>query len=904
MTEWSPFCKRGIGTRRYKCLRVEARSEGDNMTKRNLLLQTCAATAIVLGGLATPAFAQSEPGATEEAVGEILVTARKRVENLEDVPIAISVLGAGAIERKNIDGPGDVANQTPGLTFDVGLVPSDTRISIRGLQATRGRPNVAILVDGIDTSSENFGVAGGGIIANLRIVDVERIEVVKGPQTVLYGRSAFAGAINYVSKRPGDAFEGSLSGMGGRFGTYEIKGAVGGPIGGGWGARINAGYHHTDGDYTNPVTGGRLNAAETYGGALGLEYKGEGFKAYARVQYSKEKYSERATVLLRAVDPTSGAVRTQDGGVLLRSLRCPPPAGSISSPATCTVPASNPSLYSITGDISQSATYRAGEAGIDISGDPNNGGRAYTGTEVETWRATLELTKDFGDSWELTSLTGYTDNSGWFNEDFDHTNYRLQANTPIPVYSAGGNFSTLNVFRTQFGWPLPFLPAYGLQAEFDTRTSTKQFNQELRLAYKSDRLNVLLDALYWNERSVYRDSSLFWLRDGANQTLAQFISASQGATPTFGPMGPTFFHLLSPPVTSPNPQRITRNTDSFSFAASFEYKLSDQFTASLEGRVIHDRIKYTGFNFDPTPVNTYGVRNAQNQPTVLTQNTVSFTKFNPRVSLSWNNGNGVLLFANWAQGTKPGGVDTTDQNGNVTDGVFKPEKVDAFEVGGKFVTDNGRLVFNASFFYSIYKDQQIGVIDNSGPVAQSRTDNIGKSRSYGIEAEINWSPVDQLFLRAAYTYTNSKYTDYIPPRCSNVDAADTQSGNCNFNGHMLPFTPEHQLNLSARFEQPVGDNGKLWFEADGRILSRRFMSASNLFWLPAYEQVDLRAGYDFGQFSLEAFVENVFNNKAPRSGTSTVDYGYFDLNSFNLPRGVLASLSPRPTWGIKAGVKF
>ena len=865
------------------------------MSKRNLLLGGCGLASIVLGLSAVPAMAQSAGAAGDEAegnYGEIIVSARKRDENLQDVPIAINVLSAAAIERKGIDGPGDVANQTPGLTFDVGLVPSDTRISIRGLQATRGRPNVAILIDGIDSSSENFGVAGGGIIANLRLVDVERIEVVKGPQTVLYGRSAFAGAINYISKRPGDTLEGSLSGMGGSFGTYEIKGAVGGPIGEGLGARINFGYYNTDGDYTNPVTGGKLNAGEVYGGALGLQYKGDGFKAYARVQYSKEKYSERAAVLLRSVDPITGGVRTQDGGALLQSLR--PPASPFAPPA--------PRLYSLTGDVSLSDTYRRGV--VDISGDPNNGGKPYPGTEVETLRASLELEKEFSDNWTVTSLTGYTDNKARFNEDFDHSNYRLEANTPNPAYAAGGQFSTLNVFRNQFGWFLPFLPSYGLQAEFDTRTDIKQFNQELRLAYNSDRLNVLIDGLYWHEKSVYRDSSLFWLRDGGNTTLAQFISASQGSAPIPGPFGPSFFHLLSPPVTSPNPQRITRTTDSFSLAASFDYKLSDQFTASLEGRVIHDKIHYTGFNFDPTPVNTYGVRNATNQPNVLTENTVSFTKFNPRVSLSWNSGNGMLIFANWARGTKPGGVDTTDQNGNVRDGVFKPEQVDSFELGGKVVSDNGRLTFNTSFFYSIYKDQQIGVIDSSGPVAISRTDNIGKSRSYGIEAELNWSPVDYLFLRAAYTYTNSKYTDYLPPRCSNVDSADTQTPNCSFNGRRLPFTPEHQLNLSARFEQKVGDNDKAYFEADGRILSRRYMSQSNLFWLPKYEQVDLRAGYEFGQFSIEAFIENVLNNRAPRTGTSTVDYGYFDLNSFNLPRAALVALSPQRSWGIKAGVKF
>ena len=278
-----------------------------------------------LAGVATcsiPAFAQGQPSKPEAAdvnQNTIIVTARKREEDLADVPLAISVLNADAIDRKGVASVTDVANLTPGLTFDVGLVPSDTRISIRGLQATRGRPNVAILVDGIDTSSENFGVAGGGALANLRLVDVERIEVVKGPQTVLYGRSAFAGAINYISKRPGDKFEGSVSASGGSFGTSEFKGAVGGPIGGGFAARANFAYYNTNGDYKNPNTSGELNAGEVYGGALALQYKNDAnFTALARVQYGKEKYSERAAVLLRSVDPTTGATRTQHRDRLAR----------------------------------------------------------------------------------------------------------------------------------------------------------------------------------------------------------------------------------------------------------------------------------------------------------------------------------------------------------------------------------------------------------------------------------------------------------------------------------------------------------------------------------------------------------------------------------------------------------
>ncbi len=854
------------------------------MTFRSTLLTAAGLASLVVSGAPALAESAAPPAGSEDAIGEILVTARKRTERLEDVPISINVLNAEAVERKRIDGLSDVAANTPGLTFDVGLVPSDTRIAIRGLQATRGRPNVAVLVDGVDTSSENFGVAGGGIMANLRLVDIERIEVVKGPQTVLYGRSAFAGAVNYITKRPGDELEISGSALGGNFGTYELKGAVGGPIAGGLSARINAGYYNTDGDYTNPVTGGKLNAAETWGGAAALQYESGGFKAYARVQYSKEEYSERASVFLSSVDPITGAPVSEDGGVLLQSHRT----------------ATSPMIYSLQGDVSKSATYR--NQVIDISGDPNNGGAPYKGTEVETWRGTLELNLDLGGGWDVTSLSGFTKNTGSFNEDFDRTNYRLQANTGNAAYAAGGPYSTLNIFRNYYYWPLPYLPSYGFSSEFDTSTKVKQFSQEVRFAYTGDRLNLLIDGLYWWEKSDYRDSSQFWLREGGSAMLAQFIAVSQ--VPAGGRQLIPYFHLMAPLETPLYPQHITRQTDSASIAASAEYKFTDNLSASLEGRVIHDEVEYTGYNFDVTPVNTYAIRSAANNPAEFTGNTVRFTKFNPRASIAWNNQKGVLLFANWARGTKPGGIDTTDQNGNVTDGEFKPEQVDSFEIGSKFLSSDGRFVLNASLFYSIYKDQQIGVIDSSGPVAMSRTDNIGESQSKGVEVEGLWSPVDQLFLRAAYAYTHARYTDYIPPRCSNVDSAETQTSNCDFEGKSLPFTPEHQINASARWEQPIGDDSLLTFEVSTRYLTKRYMSASNQFWLPAYAQTDINAGYRFGNISIEAYCDNLFDDGSPRSGSSTVDYGYFDLNSFNLPRAAIVALAPKRTVGIRAGFKF
>ena len=156
-------------------------------------LGLCVASSIFFVGL--PAQAQNSVAAPTVALEEIVVTARKREENLQDVPLAVSAISAEQIERAGIRSVEDVVARDPSMSFDLGIAPYDTRIVIRGLSPTRGRPNVATLVDGIDVSSEAIGVAGGSLLINPRLVDVQRIEVVKGPQSALYGRSAFAGEI-------------------------------------------------------------------------------------------------------------------------------------------------------------------------------------------------------------------------------------------------------------------------------------------------------------------------------------------------------------------------------------------------------------------------------------------------------------------------------------------------------------------------------------------------------------------------------------------------------------------------------------------------------------------------------------------------------------------------------------
>ncbi|MGK0498922.1 MAG: outer membrane receptor protein involved in Fe transport, partial [Oceanicoccus sp.] len=167
---------------------------GNNIFKYSKLfwLIKTAVIVVAITTLTAPAFAKGGPNLAME---EIIVTARKTEENLQTIPISLDAVTSTEIQEKGINDISDVAKLSASLIFDVGLQPNDTRPVIRGVSSTRGRANVATLIDDVDITSEALTTGGGGISANLRLMDLERVEIVKGPQSVLYGRSAFTGAV-------------------------------------------------------------------------------------------------------------------------------------------------------------------------------------------------------------------------------------------------------------------------------------------------------------------------------------------------------------------------------------------------------------------------------------------------------------------------------------------------------------------------------------------------------------------------------------------------------------------------------------------------------------------------------------------------------------------------------------
>lgn len=223
-----------------------------------LLAAGVAASALLSG---TAVFAQdTAPAAAEDTtdVGEIIVTARKREENLKDIPIAVTAVGADTLEREQINVLKDIAAYSPGLTINSDAV-GRAFVSIRGIGTTlidTVQPGVGIFIDGIYQPNTSY--------LNSPLLDVERIEVLRGPQGTLFGNNTLGGAISVVTRQPSDSYRARISGAWAAPDNYgTVAASISGPIiEGKLQARIAASYHTHDGFSENALAGGNASPLE------------------------------------------------------------------------------------------------------------------------------------------------------------------------------------------------------------------------------------------------------------------------------------------------------------------------------------------------------------------------------------------------------------------------------------------------------------------------------------------------------------------------------------------------------------------------------------------------------------------------------------------------------------------
>ncbi|HEV2598842.1 TonB-dependent receptor [Sphingopyxis sp.] len=227
--------------------------------KKTLFLSS----ALSAAALAMPAAAQEAAAETDApfASTDIIVTAQKREQNLQDVPVAISVVSGAQLERSNVNSAEQLFQRVPTLTFRKGNTNKDSALSIRGVGtisfSSGVEPSVSTVIDGVVYARTGQQTSD--------FLDVERIEVLRGPQGSLFGKNASAGVINIVSREPGNELGGYIDAAWYEGNEYRIRGSIGGPLGDGIRASLTGFWSQYDGNARNVFNGNKVNGYEHWG---------------------------------------------------------------------------------------------------------------------------------------------------------------------------------------------------------------------------------------------------------------------------------------------------------------------------------------------------------------------------------------------------------------------------------------------------------------------------------------------------------------------------------------------------------------------------------------------------------------------------------------------------------------
>lgn len=562
------------------------------------------------------------PGMAWAQIDEIVVSVRKKAENLQDVPMSVTAFDADKIARQGIRNVTGVAKYTPSIQFDESFAQSDTRIVVRGLSPTRGRQNIALLVDGIDVSSEAITSSGGSLLVNTRLIDIERIEVVLGPQMALYGRSAFNGALQYVTKNPTPEFAAEIRADVNAEEGYELIGNLSGPIfGDTLGYRINATWWEQEGFYKNSITNESVGGNEGYGLALTLQSNiGENWSLKFRTEYTDDESQPSAQAFLLFNDLLETPQEAFDAGVavcdqaLVDTLSDwnnpnPPPGGQgvpgnnqawLDRALRTIDPAAIPAYleafgadaldptsenFQIPGGGSYCQEYLTGRTGqipdaddlqVALMPNPLTPGKDFAGFDRELLRLSL-VAEWASDRFTFTSLTGFTDDEN--TETQDSNAYAFPADNPFRV----GNVNTF---------------------AFDNAKTTQQISQDFRFTTTLDGpLNGTIGGLYWTEEVDNTSQSITAQGSGThcfwNSVTGQLnpVDANDGCTGyTDTPVAP--YQVGAAPFRRPSP--ADRETDHWSVYGSIDVQFLETWTLTFEGRYNDEDVRVDGpIFFDP-----------------------------------------------------------------------------------------------------------------------------------------------------------------------------------------------------------------------------------------------------------------------------------------------------------------
>jgi iron complex outermembrane recepter protein len=739
---------------------------------------------------ATPAFAQSADGADSN---EIIVTANKREENLNKVGLTITVIGADALKERKITSLEDIAGIVPGLVY----TPSTTNtpiFTLRGVGFNESSlgvyPAVSVYIDQVPLAFP--------VLASHSAYDLERVEVLKGPQGTLFGQNSTGGAINYIAAKPTDTLTAGGDVSFGRFNQIDGNAFVSGPLGEKAGFRAAVTGLSSD-DWQKSYTSDATNGHQSYvAGRLIFEVNpSESIKLNFGVNAWRDKSQPQAGQLVAVHEQVTSAAATLPDAAraaLIDATR------SYLSPSFTGGTTSAQLSYPFSPFNSRAADWSRQQLDPETGTQLPTGGVAI-GTATATnftpssdrkfWQGAFRADVELG-SVTLTSMTSYTDFKQKQRTDGD-----------------GAAFV-----------------GFDLQVSDGT---IKSFNQELRLA------NDATSAFRWVVGGNYENSKTF-----EDQLLRYFANSNYN---------PGTVYINS------SGDRLSQKIKNYAFFGNVEYDLGEKLTFKAGARYTSSKIDalnsaYTqlngnvdklfnilggisGFPFTPIgPSQSYTLNGTPpagsvpsdvtiNSPTLtggvaglgipgvpldatLKQNNVSW-----RVGLDYKASDDVLIYGNVSRGYKAGSFPALAAASYISALPVVQESVTAFEAGFKAKLADGAVQFNGAAFYYNYKDKQVrGKLLDAIFGTLDTLVNIPKSRIFGLEADVTVRPTRGLTLSGAATYLNSKIKEFkgfdIFGGISNANFAPGADNREDLSGNVLPYTPKFSASGNLDYRSNPG----------------------------------------------------------------------------------------------------
>lgn len=843
----------------------------------------------------TPAIAQdtAETTATQGGLEDIIVTARKIQETLSDAPVSVSAVTARRIEEQGLRSIDEIAKQATGISFSQAFGRSTDRPVIRG------QSNVLAGVQfGVETGAAYFvdGIYYQGDIQGFDPLSIERVEIIKGPQSALYGRNTYSGAINFVTKDPTDRL--SVYGLArvAEFGEVDAVASISGPIAGDkLGFRAGARFYTANGQYRNQLTGRKVGGEETKSGYLTLVAKPtDDLRIRLRGQYQKDDDGPLA-IFLQGAD--SNNCKPGFRSLAFRQRNVPPPV-----PA----PIFQPSLYGTSNNNNQyfCGPIQARPNGVRLNTDPVQttfgvrDGTAFDGVENEQILVSSIIDWDVGGSgWTISSMTGYRDNTNRFGTDSDHSEGFFflfpQGPTGIPADTVEPAFANTN------------------------RNDTWDINQEIRLTSPQDRpIRAMIGAFYFKQKDRGVDLTFGSPRQGlALGTDLSSVSTIENKA-VFGLVAAD----LTPKLTITGELRYMKEYKTLIDRAS----ATSIFCAGASGQA--SRFGFTG--------------------TCLPRG--SWDGLDPRVTVDWRPNDQLLVYAVFAQGRKPGGFNGTGglsalaQTGeDLTE--YDQEVARGGELGVKFNTIDNTFRLAVSAFYNDLNSVQLTRSIPPLAAGQATTSvavNSGDARTKGFEIEAQVSPARNLNIFLGFSYVDAKFTrgcdfDFfvlnsggLQPNFSTSNPTPAGLALCDISGKRLPLGSKYIVNGSVNWEPELNDNGlRLVSNMTFSFEDKKFVQTDNLAYVPAAFLLNARLGIRTERFSLVGFARNLTDEDAPPLATRWFDYRYgngarglpapgagglrrgtFDgqpaVIDTGPPRGFFSTLRRGRTFGIEASVRY